>query len=72
MSELSDIFALDPLGLSKQDINATIEHIRKQRHRYVAGNKSARTPEKRKSKATVKQDEALAIGKGIELDLGDL
>jgi hypothetical protein len=41
MSEISELFATDPLKLSEQDITKIVESIRGQRHRFVAGNKSA-------------------------------
>ncbi len=72
MSEtpISELFARDPLSLSKQDLDTIIAKLREQRHKFVAGNLSAGKPASKKS-ASVKQGEAL-LSKLGDIDLGDL
>lgn len=41
MTDIAELFARDPLDLSKQDINLIIEEMRKSRHAFNAGNMSA-------------------------------
>ena len=65
---LSELFARDPLKLSDQDIVSIVEQLRKQRKRFVHGDKSAGSP--RPTKAAIAQAKATAItGK---IDLSDL
>ena len=65
---LSELFARDPLKLSDQDIVSIVEQLRKQRKRFVHGDKSAGSP--RPTKAKIAQDKAVAVtGK---IDLSDL
>ena len=56
MSEISDLFARDPLELTSQDITKIVESIRAQRHRFIAGNKSAGSMKPKT--ATAKKGEA--------------
>lgn len=68
--DIAELFARDPLGLSKQDLIVIVEKLRGQRVRFAAGFADAGTPASRVSKATKTQAAATAItGK---LDLGDL
>lgn len=41
MSDISELFARDPLSLSSQDISAIVEEMRKSRHAFMAGNMKA-------------------------------
>jgi len=43
MTSLSEIFALDPLDLTKDDIQLIVQKLRDSRHRFNAGDKSAGT-----------------------------
>lgn len=41
MTDIMELFARDPLSLTKPDISAIIEEMRKSRHAFNAGNKKA-------------------------------
>lgn len=41
MSDLAELFARDPLQLSKDDIRSIVEEMRKSRHAFNAGNVKA-------------------------------
>jgi len=41
MSDLAELFARDPLELTKDDIRSIIEEMRKSRHAFNAGNAKA-------------------------------
>lgn len=41
MSDLAELFARDPLNLTKEDIRSIIEEMRKSRHAFNAGNAKA-------------------------------
>ena len=43
MTSLSEIFARDPLDLTKDDIQLIVQKLRDSRHRFNAGDKSAGT-----------------------------
>ena len=43
MTSLAEIFALDPLDLTKDDIQLIVQKLRDSRHRFNAGDKSAGT-----------------------------
>lgn len=68
MSEIANIFAKDPLGLTQDDITATVKFYREQRANFIiaekAGLKAGST------KLTAKQEEASKAAGSI--DLGDL
>lgn len=41
MTDLAELFARDPLNLTKEDISSIIEEMRKSRHAFNAGNMKA-------------------------------
>lgn len=41
MTDLAELFARDPLELTKDDIRSIIEEMRKSRHAFNAGNAKA-------------------------------
>ena len=43
MTSLSELFARDPLDLTKDDIQLIVQKLRDSRHRFNAGDKSAGT-----------------------------
>ena len=43
MTSLSELFARDPLDLTKDDIQLIVQKLRESRHRFNAGDKSAGT-----------------------------
>lgn len=43
MSEISDLFARDPLSLTQEDLRKTIEHYRSNREKYLSGVKQEKT-----------------------------
>ena len=69
MSELAELFARDPLNYVDGDIDTIVATLRKQRKRFVAGDKTAGSP-KPPSAAKVKRD---AINETVgKVDLSDL
>lgn len=56
MSDLNEIFARDPLLLTKLDIDATIAYFREAQKRFVLGDKSAGSPKKAKAAKAAKSD----------------
>lgn len=60
MSDLSELFARDPLGYSKQDIATIIEEMRKKRGQFNLGNMKAGSTkpltEKQKAIMSVSKD----------------
>lgn len=55
MSDIQELFARDPLSLSKQDLDAIIDHLRKARASFNLGLKDAgslKPKAKPKAKAT--------------------
>jgi len=68
--DIAELFARDPLDLSKQDLTVIVEKLRGQRVRFAAGFADAGTPASRVSKATKAQAEATKVTG--EIDLGDL
>lgn len=67
MTDLSELFARDPLELSRQDINTIVEEMRKRRGQFALGNMKAGSTkpltEKQKTVA------AIADKMGLKLDL---
>lgn len=41
MTDITELFARDPLLLSKQDITSIVEKFRESRHKFSLGNKTA-------------------------------
>lgn len=68
--DIAELFARDPLDLSKQDLTVIVEKLRGQRVRFAAGFADAGTPASRVSKATKAQAAATKVTGNI--DLGDL
>ena len=68
--DIAELFARDPLELSKQDLTLIVEKLRGQRVRFAAGFADAGTPASRVSKAT--KDQAAATKITGEIDLGGL
>lgn len=73
MSDLAELFARDPLELTKDDITTIVEEIRKARHKFVldeaAGIKPTGTT--KKSKAVLEGEKALKET-GLSIDLKGL
>lgn len=63
MSDLSDLFALDPLKMSNKDFEEVIKHLRNSRHQFNSGNIRAGSTKPK----TVKQKEVLAIADQLDL-----
>jgi hypothetical protein len=63
MSDLAELFARDPLQLTKDDIRTIIEEMRKSRHAFNAGNMKAGStkPPTEKQKAISSLAEKLNI-----------
>jgi hypothetical protein len=68
--DIAELFARDPLDLSKQDLTVIVEKLRGQRVRFAAGFADAGTPASRVSKATKAQAAATKVTG--DLDLGDI
>ncbi len=69
MSDITDIFARDPLDLTDENIMSVIEYFRERRHMFNAGNLKAGTTKKMKV-----SKEAEEIVSGLDLDkmIGDI
>lgn len=65
MSDLSELFARDPLSLSKQDLSTIVAEMRKKRAQFNLGNAKAGSMKP----LTEKQKATLEMAKGVELDL---
>lgn len=63
MSDLAQLFARDPLELSKDDIKTIVEEMRKSRHAFNAGNANAGNtkPKTEKQKAIASLAEKMNI-----------
>lgn len=65
MSDLSDLFARDPLSLTKPDITTIVAELRKSRHAFNAGNLrggSMKPP-------TAKQQELTSLADKLNLNI---
>lgn len=67
MTDLAELFARDPLTLTKENIDEVIEYFRGARVRYLEGEKSAGSPKKMKAEAKPK-----AKGSMPAIDVGEL
>jgi len=67
---LSELYARDPLELSRSDVMQIVTKLRAQRKQFVAGNMTVGKAPSKKS-AVQKKSEAASKVVG-ELDLGDL
>jgi len=67
MSDIAELFARDPLDLTKSDVTEIILHFRKCRSQFNLGNMSAGStkPKSEKAKAT----DTLAAKLDLKLDL---
>lgn len=68
--DIQEIFATDPLNLTKSDISAVVEYFRKSRGQFNLGDMKAGATSaaaRKKQSAIAELDKAL--GKGLELDL---
>jgi hypothetical protein len=63
MSELADLFATDPLKLTRDNRKVIIEHMRASRQQFMLGNKSAGAPAKAPKEPKVKGEK-----KALNLD----
>lgn len=63
MTDLAELFARDPLELTKDDIRSIIEEMRKSRHAFNAGNAKAGStkPKTEKQKAIASLAEKMNI-----------
>ena len=67
---IAELFARDPLDLSKQDIEAVVAHFRASRIRYVQGDLSAGSSKPKAQTKTSQDLEAKKIAKVTLSDLG--
>lgn len=58
---LAELFAADPLGLTKEDRKPIIEYYRSRRHIFLSGGKAPKEPKVTKTKGPLP-----------DIDLGDL
>lgn len=58
---IAELFARDPLSLTRNDISTIVVKLRTQRERFAAGIKDAGTPALRVSQATKNQAAAAAV-----------
>lgn len=65
MSDLAELFARDPLQLTKDDIRSIIEEMRKSRHAFNAGNAKAGSTKPK----TEKQKTIASLAEKMKIDL---
>jgi hypothetical protein len=53
MSEIAELFARDPLKLTREDRTKIIAHFRENREKYIAGVKAPKAVAEKKTKAPV-------------------
>ncbi len=70
MTDIAEIFARDPLDHTKEDIQLIVQRLRDQRHQFLAGNKTAGTPNAPKPKTAAGQAAAELKGQFSLSDLG--
>lgn len=68
MSDLTQLFAKDPLLLTRAEVEEIVKGLRAGRHQFNAGNMRAGSTKPKSSK----QKEAEAIASKLSLSLGDL
>lgn len=61
MSDISELFAKDPLSLTREDRTSIITYYRENRQRFITGQKVLKAEKAPKAKAAA-----------IDIDLGDL
>lgn len=65
MTDIAELFARNPLKLTRPDVNAIIDQLRKSRHAFNLGNTKAGS-----TKApTAKQKELKSIADGVDFNL---
>ncbi len=69
MTTIAEIFATDPLDLTKDDIHLVVQYLRDKRHQFVAGNKAAGTVNAPTAKTPTAK---AAAGLKAQLSLKDL
>lgn len=67
MSDIAELFARDPLALTRTDITEIVQHFRKCRGQFNLGNMTAGSTKPKSAKA--KEAEALAETLQVNLDL---
>lgn len=65
MSDLAELFARDPLNLTKEDIRSIIEEMRKSRHAFNAGNAKAGSTKP----LTEKQKQVKSLAETMKINL---
>jgi hypothetical protein len=65
MTDLAELFARDPLQLTKDDIRSIIEEMRKSRHAFNAGNAKAGSTKPK----TEKQKTIASLAEKMKIDL---
>jgi hypothetical protein len=65
MTDIAELFARDPMKLTKEDIGEIVKEYRKMRGQFNLGNKSAGSTKP----PTVKQKETLDLAKALGLDI---
>lgn len=65
MSDLAELFARDPLQLTKADITSIIEEMRKSRHAFNAGNAKAGSTKPK----TEKQKQISSLADKLKINL---
>ena len=65
MNDLAELFARDPLNLTKDDIKSIIEEMRKSRHAFNAGNAKAGSTKP----LTEKQKSIVALADKMNINL---
>lgn len=53
MSTISDLMEMDPLKLTRENIDEIILHFRESRERYVSGVKAPKDPKEPKTKVSI-------------------
>lgn len=63
MTDIAELFARDPMSLTKEDISAIVEEYRKMRGQFNLGNKMAGStkPKTEKAKAAIDLAEILNL-----------
>lgn len=65
MTDIATLFARDPLTLTREDITAIVEEMRKSRHAFSLGNKKAGTTKP----LTEKQKQMTALADKLDIKL---
>lgn len=65
MADIAELFARDPLSLTRADITAIIEEMRKSRHAFNAGNAKAGSTKPK----TEQQKQILDLGKKLGINI---